>query len=362
MTNDRHKMNKDNYITLLFKKLKGDISLEEQSQLDVWTSQSAENEKLFKQVEKDWELTEQYEVPYDIELDIASDFKQLQKRIQQSDDLIDSPQDNLRIAHQPIGKVVGLNTKKSTSRWIGWAAAAVVVLAVGFWFTSRTSVDNATMLIASTQYKEQKNVTLADGTIVWLNGNSQLTYPSMFDPENRMVQLTGEAFFDVTKQPDQPFIITTNKAKVTVLGTSFNVRAIIAESATEVVVKTGKVRFENTAGDKQVELTANEKGLYNATNNSMEEVAEEDMNEIAWQSGKLLYKDVPLKEVIEDLNKQFEVDIKLLNAALHTCEYSSLEKTADGIKPILKTIASNFEMEVKPLGNTSFELIGGTCK
>lgn len=355
-------MNKDNYITLLFKKLKGDISLEEQSMLDVWTSQSADNEKLFKAIEKDWELTEQYEAPSDIAIDVAADFKLLQQRIQQEEDIVKTVQDNLRIAHQPIGKVVGLNRNKSASRWIGWAAAAAVALVVGFWFTGQPTLGEAAMLAANTKYKEQKTVTLADGTMVWLNGNSELKYPADFTGVNRKVELTGEAFFEVTKNPNQPFIITTNKATVTVLGTSFNVRAITAESATEVVVKTGKVRFENNIGDRQVELTANEKGIYHADNNTIEELAEEDMNEIAWQTGKLVFKNIPLAEVIEDLNKQFEVDIKLLNTALNTCEYSSLEKTEAGIAAILQTIANTFDMQVKPSGNTTFELIGGTCK
>ncbi len=355
-------MNKDNYITLLFKKLKGDISLEEQSMLDVWTSQSADNEKLFKQVEKDWQLTEQYEAPSDIEVDVAADFKLLQQRIQQDEDIVRTVQDNLRIAHQPIGKVVGLKKNKLASRWIGWAAAAAVALAVGFWFTSQPILGDVEMLAANTKHKEHKTITLADGTIVWLNGNSQLTYPAGFKGENRMVELTGEAFFEVAKNPNQPFIINTNKSKVTVLGTSFNVRAITAESVTEVVVKTGKVRFESKEGDKQVELTPNEKGVYNAVDNTIEELVEEDMNEIAWQSGRLLFKDTPLKEVLEDLNKQFEVDIKLSNANLNTCEYSGREKMEDGITTILQTIARTFDMQVKPSGNTTFELIGGTCK
>ncbi len=356
------KMNKENYITLLFKKLKGDISLEEQSVLDVWTSQSTENGQLSNQVEKDWLLTEQYEASNDIELDVAADFKRLQQRIQQEENIVESPQDNLRIAHQPLGKVVGLNSQKSTKRWIGWAVAAVVALAVGFWFTSQATIEHTNLLATKTKHKEQQTITLADGTKVWLNGNSELKYPTNFTQENRLVQLTGEAFFEVTENPNQPFIITTNKAKVTVLGTSFNVRAITAENATEVLVKTGKVSFENSVGDKKVALTANEKGVYNSTNNTIKESVEEDMNEIAWQTGKLVFINIPLKEVIEDLNRQFEVDIKILNKELNTCKYSSLEKVTDGIKPILDAIAENFNMTVKPLGDTSFELVGGMCK
>lgn len=355
-------MNKDNFITLLFKKLKGDISLEEQSTLDVWTSQSNENEQFSQQIEKDWHLVEQYEAPSDIEVDLVVDFKRLQERIQQEENIAVSPQDNLRVAHQPIGKVVGINSRKSQSPWIGWAAAAVIALAIGFWFTSEPFDESGQMIAAETKYQEQKNVTLSDGTIVWLNGNSQLTYPSAFAADNRMVHLTGEAFFDVTKNPDRPFIITTEKAKVTVLGTSFNVRAVRAESTTEVVVKTGKVRFENSMGNQQVELTRNEKGIYNVADNKIVEFPAEDMNDIAWQSGRLLFDNTPLKEVIEDLAKQFDVTITLENTNLNTCAYSGLEKTKDGAKAILDNIARDFDMELKLLGETAFELLGGICK
>jgi len=357
-------MNKDNYVTLLFKKLKGDISLEEQSMLDVWKSQAVENEQLVNQVEKDWQLTEQYTAPSEdsLNIDLTADFSRLQERIEQDENLVKTTQDNLRVAHQPIGKVVELNTKKSGSRWIGWAAAAVVALAVGFWFTSQSTMATQEMLVATTQYKEQKTVRLADGTQVWLNSGSKLSYPSAFTEENRTVQLTGEAFFEVTKNPMQPFIINTGKAKVTVLGTSFNVRARIAENNTEVVVKTGKVRLENEAGDKKVELLPNQKGVYDRSTNLIAEMEEQDMNELAWQTGRIIFDNTPLAEVIEDLTKLFEVEIQLKDTNLSNCPYSGLERTEDGISAILASVANEFKMKVKPLGNTSFELIGGSCK
>ena len=358
-------MNKNNYITLLFKKLKGDISLEEQSMLDVWKSQAVENEQLVNQVEKDWQLTEQYTAPSEesLNIDLAADFSRLQKRIEQDEDLIKTTPDNLSVAHQPIGKIVELNTKKSASRWIGWAAAAVVALAVGFWFTSQSTTTTTTeMLVATTQYKEQKTVRLADGTQVWLNSSSELSYPSTFTEDTRTVQLTGEAFFEVTKNPTQPFIINTNKAKVTVLGTSFNVRTRIAENNTEVIVKTGKVRLENEAGDKKIELLPNQKGVYNRSTNTIAEMEGQDMNELAWQSGRILFDNTPLKEVIEDLAKLFEVEIELKDTNLSNCPYSGLERTEDGISAILESVANEFKMQVKRLGNTSFELLGGSCK
>lgn len=355
-------MNKKNYITLILKKLKGDISLEEQSILDVWVSQSAENGQLEKEMEEDWGAVADYESTSELELDIAGDFKALQQRIELDAQMESMPKDNLRVAHQPIGKVVKMSAKKSTTRWIGWASAAVIALAVGFWFTNNPTTTGVDMVAMETGFQEKQTIQLADGTKIYLNENSSLNYPTAFTSETRTVELTGEAFFEVAKNAAKPFIITTNKAKVTVLGTSFNVRAKIAETATEVVVKTGKVRLENTEGDKKVELVANQKGVYEAANNTIAQSPENDMNEMAWHSDKILFRGTPLKDILDELQTQFEVTIKLENTNLSSCKIDGIHKRSDGVKKILTEIASGIEMKVKELGNTSYELTGGTCK
>lgn len=354
-------MKKDNYIALIYKKLKGDISLEEQSQLDVWEGDASENAQLSKRLERDWELTKDYTPSVDFDLDVDADFKLLQQRIDNDAKLINSPADNMRIANQPIGKVVAMSSKKSSSRWIGWASAAVIALALGFWFINNQNGLTATTLMAETKFQEKKSVTLNDGTIVWLNGSSELTYFTDFSGNERMVKLTGEAFFDVTKFPDKPFIIEANNSRITVLGTSFNVRSRLAEGLTEVVVKTGKVRLENSAGDKKVELTPNQKGIHDVSNNTVIEMEEKDMNELAWHSDKFIFISTPLKEVLADLSRHFEVEITLADKTLNSCKYGATHNAADGITAILEAIAATYKMDLKPLGNTSFELVNGSC-
>jgi len=355
-------MAKNNYISLIIKKLKGDISLEEQSMLDVWESQSAENGQLAKEMEEDWTAAADYESTVEMNLDVADDFKALQQRIELDAQMESMPKDNLRVAHQPIGKMVKIGRKKSTTRWIGWASAAVIALAIGFWFTSNPTIEGIEMVAMETGNQEKQTIQLADGTKVYLNEHSSLNYPTAFTTDTRSVELTGEAFFEVAKNAAKPFIITTNKAKVTVLGTSFNVRAKIAETATEVVVKTGKVRLENTVGDKKVELVANQKGIYEASNNTIEQSLENDMNEMAWHSDKLVFTNIPLEKVIADLSKQFEVSIKLNNNDMNDCEMTGSFIVSQGIKEILYMVTSVFDMELRILGETSFELVGGACK
>lgn len=354
-------MKKDNYIALIYKKLKGDISLEEQSQLDIWEGDTAENTQLSKQLEADWELTEDYAPSIDFDIDVDADFKLLQQRIDKDVNLIESAADNLRVANQPIGKVVAMSSKKSSNRWIGWASAAVIALGIGFWFMNNQDEMTSNTLVAETSYQEKKTVTLSDGTVVWLNGNSELIYSADFSGAERFVQLTGEAFFEVTKNPNKPFVIETNKSKVTVLGTSFNVRSKIAENKTEVVVKTGKVRLENSIGDKKVELIPNQKGVHDAFTNLVTEMEVKDMNDIAWHNDRLIFMNTPLKEVLDDLSRQFEVKITLTDQTLNSCEYGATHKVEEGITAILDAIADTYKMTLKPIGNTSFELVNGSC-
>jgi len=355
-------MKKDNYTTLIFKKLKGDISLEEQSILDVWEGTSSENAQLSTQLEKDWELTADYTPQVDFDVDVDGDFKLLQQRIDADVNLVTAAVDNLSVANQPIGKVVAMSSKKSNTRWIGWASAAVIALALGFWFMGNQNGITSNTLVAKTSYQEKKTLTLNDGTIVWLNGNSQLTYLTTFSDDKRVVQLTGEAFFDVTKNLAKPFIIETNKSKVTVLGTSFNVRSRIAENLTEVLVKTGKVRLENNAGDKKEELTPNEKGIHNVSNDSVTEMKEKNMNDLAWHNDKLIFINTPLNEVLNDLQRLFDVEISLADTKLNDCRYGATHEMKQGIDAILAAIADIYKMNVKKLGNNSFELRNGSCQ
>ena len=356
------KMKKNNYTKLIFKKLKGDISLEEQSILDVWEGTSSENAQLSNQLEKDWELTADYTPQIDFEVDVDGDFRLLQQRIDADANLVTTAVDKLHIANQPIGKVVAMSSKKTSTRWIGWASAAVIALALGFWFMGNQQGITSDTLVAETRYQEKKTLTLNDGTTVWLNDNSQLTYPTAFSDDTRVVQLTGEAFFDVTKNPAKPFIIETNKSKVTVLGTSFNVRSRLAENLTEVLVKTGKVRLENSAGDKKVELTPNQKGIHDVSNDSVTEMEEKNMNDLAWHNDKLIFLNTPLNEVLDDLQRLFDVEISLADTELNDCSYGAIHEMKEGIDAILDAIADAYKMNVKKVGNNSFELRNGSCQ
>ncbi|MEM9260428.1 MAG: FecR domain-containing protein, partial [Bacteroidota bacterium] len=165
-----------------------------------------------------------------------------------------------------------------------------------------------------------------DGTKVWLNESSQLSYAEQ-DGE-RQVVLTGEAYFDVVTDSTRAFRIFAGDAITTVLGTAFNVRAYPAEESVEVTVTEGRVALEEAnvektavaTTEKRVELTAGKRGVYAKQVIEVEEEVVAPENALAWKERQLNFNGVPLSEVVRDLNHYYNIDIKLANANLEPCE------------------------------------------
>ena len=339
-------MDQEKYIALLHKQQQGTIDVMEQTLLDNWLQQAEINRVLAKKVKEEWALTAAYEPP--IAFDIEEEFTALQQRIQA---------DEGTTSKQAVAKIVPMS---SSRKWLSWAAAIALVVSVGSWFlndqlSKRFPV--STTIISS----EKKEILLADGTKVWLNKKSKFTYPKTFDREQRVVQLEGEAFFDVQKNPAQPFVIETNASFITVLGTSFNVRALSNNQATEVVVKTGKVRLASQKENQSVVLLPNEKGVHQHTNNIVKKTKTADLNELAWHQKVLLFKGTPIPEVIHHLERTFNIDIQANTSALSQCTFSGRfpEPNPD---QLLKAICNAFDIDLKKINDTVYKLSGGTCQ
>ncbi len=339
-------MDQEKYIALLHKQQQGTIDAMEQSLLDNWLQQADINKVLAKKIKEDWDLTTAYEPP--IVFDIEEEFTALQQRIQI---------DQKTTSKQAVAKVVPI---KRNRNWLSWAAAIALVVGVSTWFLGNQST-NVLQLTSTTVTSEKKEVKLADGTKVWLNEKSKLSYPETFDKNQRVVQLEGEAFFDVQKNPAQPFIIETKVSFITVLGTSFNVRALNNSQATEVVVKTGKVRLESQKENQSVILLPNEKGIHQHANKIVQKTKSTELNELAWHQKVLLFKGTPIPEVLNHLERTFNIDIQANTNALSQCTFSGRfpEPNPD---QLLKAICNEFDIDLKKVNDGVYELSGGKCR
>lgn len=341
-------MEKEYYIDLIYKSFSGELSTEEQNQLDNWLSQSGENQKEADALEKTWELSANFSKEFEVNLD--SEFSLLQNRIDADENTA-----------APEAVVRSISSKKNTW-WKPLSVAAAFLLLAGAFFMFNQNNAAVEMLAMTTAEGEKKEVTLADGSVVWLNENSKLSYPDAMDGDERRVQLTGEAFFDITKNPSKPFIIDTRDAEVKVLGTSFEVRAMDDEIKTEVVVKTGKVSLGKKNDLKPVILTANQKGVYNRETGRTSSFDVKNLNSISWQSNTLDFDDVILEKVIKDVESHLGIEIEVENEEMLQCKFGNIFPDATEEK-ILEGITSVFKMTIeKPNPNgKKYRLLGGEC-
>ncbi len=156
---------------------------------------------------------------------------------------------------------------------------------------------------------EQKNilVSLPDGSTVYLNRDSRLTYNVNYGKEERIVRLTGEAFFDINHDASRPFVVKAGKARVRVLGTSFNVISDNSDSSVEVYVKSGRVLLSDDTGEKSIVLDPGFIGKLNSE--SPEKMLNDDPNYMAWNTGELVYDGQTLDVVFRDLKRVYNMEI-----------------------------------------------------
>ncbi|MBL0740566.1 FecR family protein [Chryseolinea lacunae] len=222
--------------------------------------------------------------------------------------------------------------------WLKIAASLVLVGLVGVaaYKTVFTSAPVAyTTAINTTQHEKQ--IVLADGSTVYLNGGASVRYAENF-AEARNLELQGEAFFDVKRDEQHPFTIQAQQCEVKVLGTSF---LVDADSAlVEVVVKTGKVSFRSP-DNQMVQLVKNETGVFDPGTNQLTERTSNDSNRLSWQSHVLVFENAPIDRVVHDLEKHFGVSITLRGVGkvvpLYTSTFTNptLTEVLDEMKLIL---------------------------
>jgi transmembrane sensor len=204
--------------------------------------------------------------------------------------------------------------------WMKVAASVIAAILIGALAYNFSTPDQSVALhtIKNTTGEVQK-VLMEDGSVIYLNRGASITYTERFKDE-RNLELKGEGFFDVKRDESHPFVINADPCTVTVLGTSFSVNT--DSTNVEVIVKTGKVELRSS-GDKHVILEKNEKGLYDATNMSLAETLNNDLNSFSWQTGILVFEDTPLDEVVRDLGRYFNKKITLAGSRGNLPLYTS---------------------------------------
>ncbi len=333
-------MNESKVLEWIGKYLAGGLSPSEKAALMEWVAKSADNRAYFEELIQLWAVSGNYDEPFAADKEAA--WANIEARL--SDETAEPPSRD--------GRVVSLWRRP----FLRIAAAVLLALLAGyFWWEGPAE---APMAIVATGPDETTSVELPDGSEVWLNENSTLQYPEAFAA--RVVELDGEAFFEVAHRDGNPFVVRSGPARAEVLGTSFNVRAYPAESRIEVTVKTGKVAL--TPQKKKAEpllLTPGMSGVYDKKEKTVAP-AEQLSNATAWREQRLSFNDTPLSEVLRVLERYFDVQFELENEAIRHCRFSGPYDDPQ-LEDVLMTmeIAMNLTIEKT---DEAYRISGAGCR
>jgi ferric-dicitrate binding protein FerR (iron transport regulator) len=241
--------------------------------------------------------------------------------------------------------------------------AAAAVLFGAFFFFSEMGGNQANGFgEVYTMSGQREETGLSDGSVVYVNGDSEFEYPTTFDENSRAVKLKGEAFFEIVEDASKPFTIATNQLDVKVLGTSFNVYAYPDKTIEEVSVATGKVVVSIKQNKEEYILVAGDHLSYDHKNGKVTITKDLKQNAQAWRTGVLTFDSVPLTTVFQTLEKHFDLSISLANKELSNCPFTVPAFKNANQEVVLETIKTVFGMELKKTGSNRFEFVGGNCQ
>lgn len=204
--------------------------------------------------------------------------------------------------------------RQSFHKKLIWTIAAALALLIGssfFLFLTGKIGASECKVKYGTSYGELKQITLADGTEVTMNSESELKVEKGFNQRNRVVYLKGEAFFNIKRKSNLPFVVKTNVLSITALGTSFDVFAFADEPEADVSLKTGKVLVKAIASKKEDDVILSPgEGVTYQKNTAL--LTTEKFNadvQMAWQNRIIAFQNAGMEQVVHQLERYFGVTI-----------------------------------------------------
>lgn len=199
--------------------------------------------------------------------------------------------------------------KRYLKQYIVAASVAILISIgiVGYKYLTPSHESAIHYTEVSTSFGETRRITLPDGTVVALNACSQISYPSKFTGDERLVKLNGEAYFQVTKNAKQPFVVNTDNFNIQVLGTVFNVCAYKDDQMKFVNVESGKVQVDMP--DAMSRLSGNEQITINTLSNNYSKEYIQNKDIAPWRTGDFYFNDAPIKDVANQLERIYNYSI-----------------------------------------------------
>lgn len=218
--------------------------------------------------------------------------------------------------------------------------AVMLVTIVSTWLLMNSRENISESLIAYEEFKtpsgQRAMVVLHDGTTVWLNAASTLRYPNVFTGKTRKVELDGEAFFDVKHNEEHPFIVSTEKLDIKVLGTRFNVFSYKGTEVFNTYLEEGSIKIYKSFDEvNALQLSPNEVAEFN--NNTLTKRIISNKDFLLWKDGIYAFDDIPFSEIIKKLELYYDITIEIDNPSLAKYRFNGKFRQRDGVVSALRT-------------------------
>ena len=237
--------------------------------------------------------------------------------------------------------------KSLTINILKYAAIAVILITSTVWLTlflqeKETGSKLNTLYVPAGQ---RAQITLQDGTKVWLNAQSTLIYPSHFSKKKREVEIVGEAFFDVAKDK-KPFSVSTQDIEIQVLGTQFNVYAYPGANLIQTDLVEGSLRvLEKNNRNKMVLLSPNQQMVFKENNMIVSSIS--NPARLLWREGIYSFENESFSGIIDKLQLYYDVRIIVEDTEIFDVQYTGKFRQRDGIDEILRIIQKIYPFKIK---------------
>ncbi|MFY9151958.1 MAG: FecR domain-containing protein [Prolixibacteraceae bacterium] len=307
--------------SIIGRKLEGDISPEEEITLNEWINSSTTNKQVYFQVQELW------------------NHKQDQTNNSQAIAAYDKLINRIKFAEVTRTQSRVQQMSFRVNQLLKYAAIFIFLLSFGYlayYYVNEESAKNEFCTI-SVPRGNKSEVVLPDGSKVWLNNNSKLVYPKKFNREQRQVELTGEAYFEVEHNTRLPFVVQTSDVSVKVLGTKFNVSAYPNDKFIETTLISGKVTVQSNENPEVVNVLAPGESLsFDRVNNQMVKAEVDTRFYTYWMKGEFVFKDEKFETLAKRIERIYNVEIIFEDPSLKEKTYTGDFKVDDNIYTILE--------------------------
>lgn len=244
---------------------------------------------------------------------------------------------SVKIAQKPIRKIQNWSGKHIYIQVMKIAAVFLVAIFVShFLFPDSKPENSIAMQTIHVPAGQRAEITLVDGTKVWLNAKTTFTFPNYFSNSSRNVTLDGEGFFDVSSNKLKPFIVKTEKYDIKVLGTKFNLMAYSGKGIFETSLLEGSVEVLKSGGSKGILINPNERIFQE--NNRLVIAPIIHPNHFLWKEGIISFNDESFPEMVNKLELYFDLHIEIKNDKILNYRCTGKFRTKDGVEHILKVL------------------------